>query len=118
MHTNQSVGKYGERVAARHLVDQGYEILETNWRGAAGELDIIARNGKLAVIVEVKTRRGLEFGHPATAVGARKLARMKALAMQWLSQQREFYPDVRFDVISVVCSKRGAAKVEHLQAVI
>lgn len=118
MHTNQAVGKYGERVAARYLLQHGYDILETNWRGRAGELDIIARKGRIAVIVEVKTRRGLQFGHPASAVNHRKLRRMKELAVEWLHNQQEFYPDVRFDVISVLCAAKGAAQVEHLQAVI
>lgn len=105
-------------MAVRHLIRHGYEILETNWRGEAGELDIIAKHDKTVVIVEVKTRRGLSFGHPASAVNFRKLARMKKLALQWLRTQPDFYPDLRFDVISVLCAERGAAQVEHLQAVV
>ena len=118
MHTNQAVGKYGERIALRYLQKRGYEILETNWRGDAGELDIIAAKQPALIIVEVKTRRGLEYGHPALAVTPRKLGRMKRLALQWLGQQDTFYPEVRFDVISIVRPLTGAAQVEHLQAVI
>jgi len=118
MHANQTVGKYGERVAARYLLRHGYEILETNWRGDAGEVDIIARKGEIAVIVEVKTRRGTGFGHPASAVNGRKLRRLKQLAVEWLREQKDFYPAVRFDVISILCADRGAADVEHLKAVV
>ncbi|HLS03822.1 MAG TPA: YraN family protein [Actinomycetales bacterium] len=118
MHANQTVGKYGERVAARHLLRRGYEILETNWRGRAGELDIIARQDRVLVIVEVKTRRTMAFGHPASAVDFRKLGRMKELAIEWLRGQSEFYPEIRFDVIAVLTAPRGAAQLEHLQAVV
>lgn len=118
MHTNQAVGRYGERVAQRYLQRHGYQILETNWRGAHGELDIIASRDSLVVIIEVKTRRGSEFGHPASAVNHSKLRRMKKLATEWLSAQEAFYPNVRFDVIAVLCGVSGAAQVEHLEAVV
>lgn len=118
MHTNQAVGKYGERVAIRYLEQRGYEILHTNWRGEAGELDIIASTDSAVVIVEVKTRRSLEYGHPALAVTPRKLGRMKKLAMEWLKQQDTYYPQVRFDVISILRPPTGPAQVEHLEAVI
>src|SRR5699024_12421121 len=112
MHANQTVGKYGERVAARYLLRHGYEILETNWRGDAGEVDIIARKGEMAVIVEVKTRRGTGFGHPASAVNGRKLRRLKQVGVEWLREQKDFYPDVRLDAISTLCAARGAADRE------
>jgi putative endonuclease len=59
------VGKYGERVALRHLEDAGFEILARNWRCPDGEIDIVARDRNVLVICEVKTRSGLGYGLPA-----------------------------------------------------
>ena len=69
MRAKDAVGRYGEKVAAAYLVEQGWQVLDRNWRGAAGELDIVALHGDELVVVEVKTRTGDGFGHPAEAVG-------------------------------------------------
>jgi putative endonuclease len=120
MRAKDAVGKYGERVAARHLIDAGLHLMATNWRCAAGELDIIAREGEVLVFCEVKTRSSLAFGDPAEAVGPTKAARIRNLALLWLAQQRNlggpaYWPDLRFDVISVIRQPYGAATVRHLR---
>lgn len=108
------VGRRGEDIAARFLVDAGYVLVERNWRGTRGELDIVARDGDEIVVVEVKTRSGLGFGHPAEAVTADKLNRLKRLAGQWLSERAPRAASVRIDVLAVILSPTGAARVEHL----
>ncbi|MFI9489017.1 YraN family protein [Promicromonospora sp. NPDC052451] len=89
MAKKDGVGRYGERVARRYLEERGWAVLDTNWRGKDGELDIVAVDGDVLVVVEVKTRTGLGYGHPAEAVTARKLARVKRLTGQWLTAFRE-----------------------------
>ena len=69
-------GRQGEDRAARHLSAQGYDILDRNWRCAAGELDIVAAHGGDLVVVEVKTRRTEGYGHPFEAVDAAKRDRL------------------------------------------
>src|SRR5690606_29473425 len=85
MRATDAVGRYGEDVAAAHLVAVGMRVLERNWRGTRGELDIVADDAGELVVVEVKTRRGSGFGHPAEAVTAPKLARIRRLTGQWLA---------------------------------
>ena len=63
MGANDAVGRYGEKVAAAHLVEAGWTLLDRNWRGTRGELDVVALDGDVLVAVEVKTRRGTGFGH-------------------------------------------------------
>jgi putative endonuclease len=89
MAKKDGVGRYGERVALRHVVSRGWQVLDTNWRGKDGELDIVALDGDVLVVIEVKTRSGHGFGHPAEAVTPRKLARIKRLTGQWLTAFRE-----------------------------
>jgi putative endonuclease len=113
--TTNAVGAYGERVAVRVLTDAGMQILERNWRGPGGELDIVARDGATVVFCEVKTRRGDACGTPAEAVTATKVRRVRSLAARWLAANPHARGEVRFDVLSVWPQRSGAAAVEHLR---
>lgn len=115
MRAKDAVGGYGERVAARYLEAAGLRVLECNWRCPEGEIDIVAEERGAVVFCEVKTRRGLDFGTPAEAVTPVKAARLRRLAARWLSQTDQHYPELRFDVVSVVPQRTGAAAVEHLR---
>ena len=78
------------------------EIVCRNWRCAIGEIDLIARRGRLVVVCEVKARRSDAFGVPALAVGAAKQQRLRRLAAAWLASNRTGrVVDVRFDVVAV-----------------
>ncbi len=114
MRAKDGVGRYGEDVAARFLVDAGYQLLARNWRCELGEVDIVALDGDTLVVCEVKTRRSATFGSPAEAVDARKLARLRRLAGRWLSESATHPRGVRIDVLAVTRGLRGAARVEHL----
>ncbi|NTW41534.1 MAG: YraN family protein [Cellulomonadaceae bacterium] len=117
MRAKDAVGRYGENVAAAHLVEAGWQVLDRNWRGTGGELDIVALQGSELVVVEVKTRSGDGFGHPAEAVTALKLARLRRLTGQWLDSHDVSPRSVRIDVIAVRTARAGAASVEHLVGV-
>jgi putative endonuclease len=115
-----AVGAYGERLAARYLVESGMRILDRNWRCDQGEIDIVAMDGACLVIVEVKTRRTLAYGSPVEAVTAVKAARLRRLAGCWLAEHRSLVDsaaDLRIDVIGVLRPLLGSAQIEHLVAV-
>lgn len=118
MRAKDAVGRYGENVAASYLVAAGWEVVDRNWRGRAGELDIVALHGDELVVVEVKTRTGEGYGHPAEAVTAAKLGRLRRLAGEWLASHDLHPRSVRVDVIAVRTARRGAASVEHLTGVV
>lgn len=108
----QTLGKWGEDLAAERLAGEGYVIVERNWRRRGGEIDIIARapDGTLC-FVEVRTSRGLRFGGAAASVTPLKRRRMAALAAQYLAEGGIDAP-ARFDVIAT--QKDGAAwHTEH-----
>jgi putative endonuclease len=110
-----AVGAYGERVAVRHLTDQGMVLLDRNWRCGAGELDAVLRDGDVLVFVEVKTRRSARYGTPAEALVRAKVVRLRRLAALWLAQAGVRPREVRFDVVSVLPQAAGPAAVEHLR---
>lgn len=112
---NGALGAYGERVAARHLVEQGMVLLDRNWRCADGEIDLVLRDGPSLVFCEVKTRSGTSYGHPLEAVDGVKTERLTRLARQWIGCHDVAFTDTRFDMVGVLRSRRGAAQVEHVR---
>ncbi|HEX2894826.1 MAG TPA: YraN family protein [Marmoricola sp.] len=112
---NGALGAYGERVAARHLVESGLVLLDRNWRCEAGEIDLVLRDGDVLVFCEVKTRTSTAYGHPLEAVDDAKTERLVRLAARWIEEHSVAAPDVRFDVVAVLTSLRGAAQVEHVR---
>ena len=113
--TRAPLGAYGERVAVRVLIDAGMQVLDRNWRCRTGELDVVARDGAALVFCEVKTRSGGGFGHPVEAVTADKRRRLRQLARAWLDAHDEHAPDLRFDVVGVLVTPSGPARVTHLR---
>ena len=99
----RALGAAGERKAARHLRRHGLRIIARNWRCKHGELDILARDGEVLVVVEVRTASGPRpyAGEPALTVGPRKQARLMRLAQYWLAQQSWRPRGIRFDVIGL-----------------
>ena len=97
----ESLGKIGEEFAAAHLRTLHYKILERNYRCAAGEIDIIARDRNTLVFVEVKTRSNRDFGPPAEAVHARKQRQLSKVALTYLNQKKLIDIPARFDVVAV-----------------
>lgn len=116
MNQKQDLGKLGEARAAEFLCGLGYQIIARNWRGTAGEIDIVARYRRQLVFVEVKTRSGHQFGHPFEAITAKKVATMRRLAHQYCSALNLHEPSVRLDAIAVFASASGYS-IEHLKQV-
>ena len=112
---NGALGAYGERVAARHLTEEGLVVLDRNWRCDAGEIDLVLRDGDVLVFCEVKTRTGTAYGHPLEAVDPVKTERLVRLAGRWMGDRGVAAAEVRFDMVGVVRALRGAATVEHVR---
>ncbi len=113
----QALGRYGETLAARHLVEQGMVVLDHNWRCPAGEIDLVLRDGPVLVICEVKTRSSGACGEPLEAVTQTKLDRLRRLAAYWLEAHPVRPADVRIDLVGVMRPVRGASVVEHVRGI-
>lgn len=110
---NAELGRRGEDAAARFLHRHGYEILERNWTCAAGEADIIARDGDCVVFVEVKTRASVDKGFPSEAVDRHKRSKYEKIAALFLAQYDVVDVPVRFDVVSLVVVSENRAMLRH-----
>jgi putative endonuclease len=99
--TTAAGGDHGEDLAAAALQRQGYKILERNFVTPLGEIDLVARQGKVLVVVEVKTRKSTRFGSPQEAVSVTKQGRLRRLADYYLKAKRLTGSPVRFDVVAV-----------------
>lgn len=113
--TRRIAGINGEEEAARFLTRSGFAILDKNVRTRAGEIDLVAKEGKTLVFVEVKTRRGLEGDPPQAAVHTRKQNRLAKLAHGYLKLKRLRQTPCRFDVVSVIFNDEGGVKaIRHI----
>ncbi|MBI4537827.1 MAG: YraN family protein [candidate division NC10 bacterium] len=97
----RAVGRSGEDVAREFLERRGFTILAANFRCAAGEIDLIGRDSKTLVFVEVKSRTSDAFGPPKLAVHRRKQRQIVRAAEWFLAERRLTDVACRFDVLAV-----------------
>jgi putative endonuclease len=111
----QGLGRWGEDLAARHLVAKGYEVVARNWRCEAGELDLVIRDGDCLAFVEVRTRRGRAMGTPEESITAVKQARLATLAEAYV-QAHDWPGHWRIDVVAVEVDRRGRLlRLDHYE---
>ena len=109
----RATGIKGEEEAARFLARCGYAILDKNVRTRAGEIDLVAKEGKTLVFVEVKTRR--EEDSPEASVTPQKQRRLGRLAQHYLKWKRLGEVRCRFDVVAVTLDAQERVKaIRHL----
>lgn len=110
------LGTYGENVAADWLRSKGCRILARNFKGPRrGEVDLIARDGKLVLFVEVKTRHADTRIRPLHAVDKNKQALIERGANAWLRRLGTRNVPWRFDVIEVFVSDGEKPKINHVR---
>jgi len=109
------LGKKGEDIAAEYLRQQGYKIIERNFKNKLGEVDIIAEDKNILCFVEVKTRRTANFGSPFEAVTARKQHKLIRLAESYLQFKKLNNPEMRFDCVAVFVEEGGDEQVELIK---
>ena len=98
---NRSVGAVYEQAAGYYLEQNGYELIEYNYRCRDGEIDIIAKDGDCYVFCEVKYRSGRQAGNPLEAVDQRKQKKIFGCALYYTVQHGIEDAQCRFDVIGV-----------------
>ena len=97
----QALGRAGETAAEAALEKADYRIVARRYRTRAGEIDLVALDGRTVVFIEVKTRTGGAFGRPSLAVNARKRGRIARVAAIFLSRHDLERAPCRFDVVEV-----------------
>lgn len=98
----RKLGADYEQQAAEFLQEQGYEILERNFRCRSGEIDLIAREGEYLCFIEVKYRAGSTCGSPLDAVGGHKQRQILKVAKYYLMKKgMTMDTPCRFDVVAI-----------------
>ncbi|MEZ4910985.1 MAG: YraN family protein [Saprospiraceae bacterium] len=110
---NQKRGKQAEDAACIYLQNEGFLILERNWRFSKAEIDIIAKDRfGILVFVEVKSRSYVTFGMPEESITASKENLIVDAAGQFMLQIG-YDGAVRFDIISVIFQKMEISSLKH-----
>ncbi len=116
---NRGLGQWGERQARLRLEASGYEIVATNFRCRAGEIDLVARLADEFVFVEVKTRRGGKYGRASESISPKRSERIAAVAEEFLqAHSPDGYASStqwRIDLVCVNLDSNGRlVSVDHI----
>ena len=112
MAEHNDFGTRGEELAREYLTNNGYTILETNWRYRTHEVDIIAKKGDILVFVEVKTRSSKFLGEPEIFVSRTQQRAYVTVADAYI-QKFNRQEEVRFDIIAIVLNS-NTQEVRHI----
>ena len=82
------------------LEQRGWIVLGTNVRVGRDEIDVVALEGRVLVLVEVRYRRAAADGHPLETVTRAKAARLRRAALKYAARKQ--YGDIRIDVAAVL----------------
>jgi len=107
-------GELGERVAERWLRRQGWRVLMRRFRSGHRDIDLVMEREGLVTFVEVKARRGSEFGEPVEAVGWRKQRELTRSALVWIDRHGRPYETYRFDVVGLLV-ERERVRIRHVE---
>lgn len=108
------LGQAGEDAALAHLLAQGFELVQRNYRHGRAEVDLVVRLGQeLLVFVEVKTRSSAHYGHPEEFVTVRK-QQLFRLAAEQLQEDLAWAGDIRFDILALTRTASGL-RLEHFE---
>lgn len=98
----QHLGLLGERIAARWYRRNGWAIVAHRFRSGHRDVDLIVARSDVVAFVEVKARRGTDFGSPVDAVHARKRRELGRSARVWVDRHGDSGTIYRFDVVGVL----------------
>ena len=110
----QALGLLGERIAARWMIREGWTLAAHRFRSGHRDVDLVMRRGHEIVFVEVKARRGDEFGDPVEAVHHRKRRELAKSALIWADRFGCATNIYRFDVVGVLFSGQKV-RIRHVQ---
>lgn len=114
MAKQQKIGILGENTAVQYLQNLGYVILEKNWRFSKAEIDIIAKDDKVLVFVEVKAKSYTYYGSPEESVSAYKENLIIDAANQYMLKINHEW-EIRFDIIAIVFDKDLKPSITHFK---
>ena len=106
-------GRLGEHAARRQLSKAGLKFLYANFSSENGEIDLVFREAKTLVFVEVKTRSSESWSRPAAAVNGEKQRKLIATARNYLRLLHDPEIAYRFDIVEVLLNDDEVAEIRH-----
>lgn len=114
MNQRQRIGFFGENLAEKYLLKNGYQIIARNQKISFKEVDIIAEKSGQTVFVEVKTRTSDIYGEADESFGERKFENLKKALENYVAQNNLLEKNVQIDLISIDFNKnKKTAKLKH-----
>jgi putative endonuclease len=106
----------GEKLACEFLGNNGYHIIEKNYRCPEGEIDIVARQQDTLVFIEVRTKTSQRFGLPEESITPLKAARLRKLAASYGQSHLDLPAARRIDVVAIQMNRNGhASRIEIIE---
>lgn len=110
MVKKQSLGKIGEVLAKKYLIEKGYRFIEANFKTPFGEIDLIFTHQNTLIFVEVKTRLSPRFGAPVQAISPYKITKLKRAAQIFSEQNPHLPTSFRLDALSLEFYRQSSLK--------
>lgn len=110
----QAFGELGERIAERWLLRRGWRVVQRRFRNGHRDIDLVVERDGTVAFVEVKARKGAEFGGPVQAVDHRKRKQLERSALVWIDRHGREAESYRFDVVGVLLSG-ATVRVCHVE---
>jgi putative endonuclease len=110
----QAFGELGERIAERWLLRRGWRVVQRRFRSGHRDIDLVVERDGTVAFVEVKARKGAEFGGPVQAVDHRKRKQLERSALVWIDRHGREAESYRFDVVGVLLSG-ATVRVCHVE---
>lgn len=116
MAEHNELGKWGEQMAEKYLVDHGFYIRERDWHYDRFDIDIIAisEEQNMLLFIEVKTRASNEVADPLLAINRKKMRSIGIAANAYIKQNQLDY-EVRFDVLTIVGTNAATARIDYIE---
>ena len=110
----QALGELGERIAERWLRARGWRVVQRRFRTGHRDIDLVVEQDGVVAFVEVKARRGEQFGGPVGAVDWRKRRELGRSARVWIDRHGRAREAYRFDIVGVLVAGERV-RVHHVE---
>ncbi len=117
MYVSHELGRIGENIIADYITKLGYKVVERNFACNQGEIDIVAKDKKELVFIEVKTRTDISYGEASEAVTDTKKRHLINSIKYYIYKQKLENQPIRIDVAEVYINK-GKVKVNYIKQAI
>jgi putative endonuclease len=107
MMKRRETGILGENLACEFLGNNGYRIVEKNYRCPGGEVDIVARRQDVLVFVEVRTKRSQQWGTPEESITPVKMEKLRNVAAYYWQSHHDLPETWRIDVVAIQLDNHG-----------